>query len=266
MEPLFSVILPTRNRAYVLWKAIESVTAQTESRWELVVVDDGSTDCTLRLLEEFRDTRIRVINISHQGAPAARNRGVETSHAPFVAYLDSDNTWHPNFLETMREAIEEHSDCVLWYCGQNYTAWERTAQGEWFLISEEAEPGKQYSAEEVWQLNGADTNCMVHRRHIFEEVCGWDEECRWGEDWDLFLRVFLRWPDKVKWVPHILVEYRQVFGTGADGVCGEARENLGEEIRGRRYLLHKWRHDPRFNAGRSLNKQAGDLKLMRAGV
>jgi len=58
MEPLFSVVIPTYNRAYVLWKAIESVQAQTESRWEIIVVNDGSNDCTLRLLEEFQDTRI----------------------------------------------------------------------------------------------------------------------------------------------------------------------------------------------------------------
>ncbi len=264
MEPLFSVVIPTYNRAYVLWKAIASVTAQTEPRWEIVVVNDGSTDCTLRMLEEFRDARIRVVNIPHQGAPAARNRGVENSHAPFIAYLDSDNAWHTGFLETMREAIEHDDDCVLWYCGQNDVCWERTADGQWFLISESAEPRKQYSSEEVWRLNGADTSCMVHRREIFEEVGGWDEECFWGEDWDFFLRIFLRYPDGVKWIPRIMVEYRQVFGTGADGICGEARENLDAEIRGRRYLLHKWNHDPRFAADRSLNKQAEDLKLMRA--
>ena len=57
MNPLFSIILPTYNRAYVLWKAIQSIFAQTEPRWELIVVNDGSTDCTLRLLEELRDPR-----------------------------------------------------------------------------------------------------------------------------------------------------------------------------------------------------------------
>jgi glycosyltransferase involved in cell wall biosynthesis len=266
VTPLFSVIIPTYNRAYVLWKAIQSVTMQKESRWEIIVVNDGSTDCTLRLLEELRDPRIRVITVPHQGAPAARNRGLEIAQAPFIAYLDSDNTWHADFLKIMREAIERDEEFVLWYCGQNYSVWERTEDGRWFLISQEAEPGKQYASEEIWRLKGADTNCMVHRRSILEKVGGWDELCRWGEDWDLFLRVFLHYPERVKWIPHILVEYRQVFGAGADGVCAEARENRDAEIRGREYLLKKWGRHPDFSAASSLSKQADDLLLMRAKV
>lgn len=264
MSPLFSVIIPTYNRAYVLWRAIESVMAQTESRWEIIVVNDGSTDCTLRLLEEFHDARIRVITVANRGASAARNRGLKLARAPFIAYLDSDNTWHADFIETMHRVIRQNEDDVLWYCGQNYTVWERTEDGRWFLLSREAGPGKQYTSEEIWRLKGADTNCMVHRREILDEVGGWDERCRWGEDWDLFLRVHLRHPDKIKWVPHILVEYRQVFGAGADGVCAEAREDGEEEIKYRRYLLQKWGHHPDFAAADKLGKKVGDLLRMRA--
>lgn len=264
MKPLFSIIIPTYNRAYVLWKAVQSVAAQTESRWEIIVVNDGSTDCTLRLLEEFRDERIRVLTVEHRGASAARNRGLQLAQAEFIAYLDSDNTWHPRFLEIMLAAIRQDETRVLWYCGQNYTVWERTQSGEWLLISQTAEPGKQFSAEEIWRMKGADTNSIVHRREILETVGGWDEKCYWGEDWDFFLRVFLAFPEKIKWIPHILVEYRQIFGAGADGVCGEARENVGAEIEGRRYLLEKWRHQPDFAAHESLIKRAEDLKLMRA--
>jgi glycosyltransferase involved in cell wall biosynthesis len=264
MHPMFSVIIPTHNRAYVLWKAIQSVLAQTESRYEVIVVNDGSTDCTLRLLEEFSDARIRVFTTPNRGASAARNYGVKLAQSTFVAYLDSDNTWHPNFLETMRQAIEQKDDDVLWHCGQNYTCWERTTNGQWLLISEQSVPGKQYTAEEIWRLKGADTNCLVHRREILEAVGGWDEQCRWGEDWDLFLRVSLSFPDKIRWVPQILVEYRQVFGAGADGVCAEARERVEEEIKLRRYLLEKWKHHPEFAAFKSLEKKAEDLLLMRA--
>ena len=266
MKPMFSIIIPTYNRAYVLWKAVQSVIAQTESRWELIIVNDGSTDCTLRLLEEFSDARIRVFTTWNQGASAARNYGVRLAQSPFVAYLDSDNIWHQNFLETVREAMEQNDDYVLWYCGQNYICYERNINGEWFFISQKAEPGKQYAADEIWQLKGADTNCMVHRREILEAVGGWDEQCYWGEDWDLFLRVFLAYPDGIKWIPHILVEYRQVFGAGADGVCAEARENVEEEIKLRRYLLQKWKHHPDFTAFKSLEKKAENLLLMRAKI
>lgn len=238
--------------------------AQTESRWEIIVVNDGSTDCTLRLLEEFHDQRIRAITISNQGPSAARNRGLEIAQAPYIAYLDSDNTWHSDFLETMHESIRQNSDAVLWYCGQNSTFWERSEDGKWALISERVTPGKQYVLQEVWQLQGADTSCIAHRRSIIDKVGGWDEQCRWIEDWDLFLRVFLAYPDGVKCVPEILVEYRQVFGAGADGLCAEARENRDEEIRCRQYLLQKWNHHPDFAAADRLSKKADDLLLMRA--
>lgn len=264
LDPIFSIIIPTYNRAYVLWKAIESVLAQTEPRWEIIVVNDGSTDCTLRLLEEFQDERIRTLSVSNLGPSSARNRGVKLAQAPYVAYLDSDNTWHADFLEVMHGAIRQHGDGVLWYCGQNSTIWERTGDGKWTLIAQQAEPRQQFTSQEVWRLQGADTNCIVHRREILEAVGGWDEECHWIEDWDLFLRVFLKYPERVKWVPHILVEYRQVFGTGADGICGEARENRDAEIRARRYLLKKWGHHPCFDAAAKLSVQADDLMLVRA--
>lgn len=78
------------------------------------------------------------------------------------------------------------------------------------------------------------------------------------------LRVFLKFLDQIRWVPQILVEYRQAFGAGADGVCGEARENVEAEIRGRRYLLRKWKHHPDFAGFKSLVKRADDLPAMRA--
>lgn len=266
MKPIFSVIMPTYNRAYVLWRAVQSVIAQTEPSWELIIVDDGSTDCTLRLLEEFQDKRICTVTTPNQGPSAARNRGVEIAQAKYIAYLDSDNAWHPNFLEVVFQAIQENNDFVLWYCGQNTTVWERTKDGKWFLISRTTEPRKQYGLKEVWQLKGADTSCIVHRRGILDEVGGWDEQCHWIEDWDVFLRVFLAFPNKVKWIPKILVEYRQIFGKGADGLCAEAREDINGEIKNRRYLLQKWGHHPDFAAFDKLSKKADDLLLMRAKV
>src|SRR4051812_7611100 len=110
LMPFFSIIIPTYNRAYVLWRAIQSVLAQSETRWELLIVDDGSTDDTRRLVEEFRDARIRMVVTENRGPSAARNLGARLSDAPYLAYLDSDNTWHPEFLSRMLHAIQSHPD------------------------------------------------------------------------------------------------------------------------------------------------------------
>ncbi len=248
MMPIFSIILPTYNRAYVLWRAILSVLAQTEERWELIVVDDGSTDATPLLLEEFRDPRIRVLTTENRGPSAARNLGARHTNAPYLAYLDSDNIWHREFLSTMREAIESHPNKVLWYCGQHTEMWRRSQDGSWTLESDEDEPRAQYSVADVLELKGADTNCIVHARSVLAEIGGWDEDCFWLEDWDFFARTILRFPEGVHWIPKILVEYRQVHGYETDGMCARIVRNPERNRDAWRYLIEKWRHQPGFEA------------------
>lgn len=248
MTPLFSIVLPTYNRAYVLWRAIQSVLAQSEFRWELIVVDDGSTDDTSRLLEEFRDSRIRSIKTVNNGPSAARNIGGHLAIAPYLAYLDSDNTWHPDFLATMLYSIESNRSGVLWYCGQNTNYWRRTNNGSWTLEKLAAEPRAQYSVAEVMQLKGADTNCIVHTRPLLAEIGGWDEQCRWLEDWDFLARAVLRYPNGVHWVAMILVEYRQIHGEGVDGICATTVQKPDNNRAGWQYIIDKWSFYSGFKA------------------
>ncbi len=248
METLFSIILPTYNRAYVLWRAIQSVLVQTEVRWELIVVDDGSTDDTLRLLEEFRDPRIRKFTLNHQGVSAARNFGVRRAISPYVAYLDSDNVWHADFLSTMLVHINLHRDGLLWYCGQNTTIWKRSVDGEWLFDKAQVDTRAQYRLDEVLQLQGADANCMVHPRGLFDEIGGWDEACAFLEDWDLFARCKTQHPERVWWVPKVLVEYRQVYGENVDGLCATAMQDPDMKHAQWKYLVDKWRGQAGFEA------------------
>ena len=99
-EPLVSVVMATWNRAPIIRRAIESVMAQSLPDWELIVVDDGSDDDTLLVLEGLarRDSRIRVLPLPHGGVCRARNHGLAAARGRWVAFLDSDNTWEPPFL------------------------------------------------------------------------------------------------------------------------------------------------------------------------
>ena len=248
MDPLFSIILPTYNRAYVLWRAIASVLTQTEVRWELIVVDDGSTDDTHRLLEEFHDVRIRVFILSNRGPAAARNHGARQARAPYLAYIDSDNWWHPEYLATMLRAIQQQPEGVLWYCGQHTTIWRREPTGIWTLEAMTIDTRAQYDIAAVLQLKGADTNCIVHTRQVLEAVGGWDESCFFLEDWDFFARCFLRHPTQVYWVPKVLVEYRQVYGAEVDGVCATTIQDKAKKRARWEYLVNKWQSQPGFEA------------------
>ena len=246
MPPLFSIILPTYNRAYVLWRAVQSALAQSEARWELLVVDDGSTDDTRRLLEEFHDPRIRVVTTANRGPSAARNLGWRLTHAPYLAYLDSDNTWHPQFLSTMLDAIRRDPAKVLWYCGQHTKMWRRGESGVWTVEREQDDLRAQYTVDDALQLKSPDTNCLVHTRPVLAEVGGWDEECRWLEDWDFFTRCLIRYPEGVCWIPQVLVEYRQIYGPGVDGLCATTVQDPQRKRAGWQYIVAKWQYHPGF--------------------
>jgi glycosyltransferase involved in cell wall biosynthesis len=256
--------MPTYNRAYVIWKAIQSIIDQTLTAWELIVVNDGSTDCTLRLLEEFHEPRIRILTTANRGPSAARNAGLTIAQAPYIAYLDSDNICSPAFLETMHRAIQQTPHSVLWHCGYHMTTWERTRTGEWFIVSRGSYPGVTCTAEQLWRLKGVDTNRMVHRRMLAAEIGGWDEACGWLEDWDFFVRVYLRYPGQIESIPDMLIDYRQVYGTGADGICAQARENRYAEVAARQYLLRKWSDHPNFAAHQQLSRQVDSMQQIRA--
>lgn len=212
-EPLrFSIILPTYNRAFELWRVIQSVLAQTEKRSELIVVDSGSTDKTYKLLEEFQNPQLRPVVTENRRPAAARNLGARLASAPSVAYLDSDNTWQPKSLSTMLKAIESQPTNVLWYCAQHTRMWRRGTDRSWKIEQDLDYLRAQYTADDALQLKSRDTSCMVHRREVLTEVSGWDEQCQWLEDWNFFTRCLLRYPEGVQWIPTVLVEDRKVSG------------------------------------------------------
>src|SRR5688572_7397445 len=88
-----SIIMPTFNRAHIITDAIKSVLNQTDPNWELLVMDDGSSDNTRQVIESLNDDRIRYVFQENSGAAAARNRGLSLARGEWVAYLDSDNTF-----------------------------------------------------------------------------------------------------------------------------------------------------------------------------
>ncbi len=104
--PYFSIILPTYNRAYLLPKAIESVLQQTYSDWELIIVDDGSTDNTNELVASYNDKRIRYIYQKNQERSAARNNGINKALGKYICFLDSDDYFLKEKLKNFHDFIE----------------------------------------------------------------------------------------------------------------------------------------------------------------
>ena len=191
--PKVSIIMPTRDRAAVLPKAIQSVVDQDYENWELLVVDDGSTDDTAAVVAGFSDPRIRYIAGTGEGAANARNIGLAEASGAFYAYLDSDNQWLPRHLRTM-VAFLLLNDLDLAYAAMR-------------LESEDAVRfrGRSFNYRDLLQLNYIDLNAIVHRRALTEAHGGFDVSLRRMMDWDLVLRYAKE--ARVEYAPFVGVIY-----------------------------------------------------------
>lgn len=188
--PLISVVLPTRNRAALLPAAIESVLAQTYHAWELLIVDDGSTDDTPAVIRHFRDDpRIQAFRATGAGVAAARNLALANAKGALIAYLDSDNSWSPEFLEIAAAHLLDRDLDLVYAAIEADDGWRRRYVGA------------EYEFDALARRNYIDINVVLHRRALYERRGGCDEELRRMSDWDLILRYCRE--SKVAYAPFI---------------------------------------------------------------
>ncbi len=178
--PLFSVVIPTLDRADVITRALESVRAQTEQNFEIIVVDDGSSDDTAQVVAALDDERILYVRQEHLGVTAARNTGVRTSRAPWVTFVDSDDEVESTWLETFREAFEKESADIV--CVGLKTLYDGKEEGSGRLPKDLGPP---YYHQRGLFLTGT----FALKREIFEAVGGYTESLRCAENTDLALKL-----------------------------------------------------------------------------
>jgi hypothetical protein len=179
-QPLVSIVMPLWNRASVVRAAVESVQAQGHQDWELIVVDDGSTDDSLAVVTGMAafDKRIVVVEGQHHGVSAARNNGLARARGRYVAFLDTDNQWRPDYLHVMLTELEAHPD---W--GMAHAGLQASKDGEEYYRAFEG------THRHLLVANHVDLNVLVVRRELVEAVGGFDESLRRGVDYDLVLRL-----------------------------------------------------------------------------
>jgi glycosyltransferase involved in cell wall biosynthesis len=206
-SPAVSVVIPTFNRAGFLRQAIDSVRAQSFPDWELVVVDDGSTDDTQALLADVAGPRLRVARREPSGAAAApRNLGIEMARGRWVAFLDSDDRWLAAKLETQLGWLARHPSC-RW----SYTSYRLTGAGGREIPKPAGPPWEAFSG---WILEplmttraSVQTSTVCAERSLLVAAGGFDESLRFVEDYDLWFRLARRSP--VAAVPEVLTEVRE---------------------------------------------------------
>lgn len=211
-KPQISVITSTYNHGYVIWKAIQSVIEQTYPYFELLIVDDASSDDTEKVVKEFSDPRLRYFRLPKNIGPAgAKNYGLKKAKGKYIAYLDADNTWYPEFLETMVKALEKNNDKVLVFCKKNYRLTLVEEDGQEVRVRDEFTGHKKYfDLKRLWHRRiMIDTNSMCHRREEIIKLGGWDQDIRFWEDWELTLRISKKYPKGFMYINRALLDYEQ---------------------------------------------------------
>lgn len=183
--PLVSVIIPAFNRADTIIRALRSVFAQDGATFEVIVVDDGSTDGTGDVAEALADPRVRVVRQANAGVSAARNRGIAEAQGDLIAFLDSDDEWLPGKLAAQVSLLHAGSPCL----GMVYSGFESVAADGTCSAHRARHRGWIYRdllARNV--VTGCGTTVMF-RRDALEMVGGFDPALPCNEDYDLVLRV-----------------------------------------------------------------------------
>ena len=196
---MFSVIIPVFNGAKFIDNAIESVLKQTYSDWEIIIVNDGSTDNTSKVLNNYEgNDKIRVIHQDNAGVSVARNNGVGVSKGEYITFLDADDVWHNNHLEVMAKLIEKYPDAGL------FGTFTRTelVNGE-VIEKSKFFDGKgedvytndffsEYYNDKAAKMFTVITTCVS--KAAFDKAGGFPVGCKIGEDLELSLVVAAYYP------------------------------------------------------------------------
>ena len=186
---MVSVIIPTFNRSHDLGRAIQSVVDQTFFDWELIVVDDGSSDDTPSVVRQFSDERIRFVQQQRAGVSSARNRGIGLTERPWVAFLDSDDYWQPTKLKRQLDSLAHRPDFGVCYTNEI-----------WIRRGRRVNQRKKHRKRGGWIYEHCLPLCIISpssvllRRRLLERDGGFDESFPVCEDYELWLRLTARHP------------------------------------------------------------------------
>ncbi len=194
--PLVSVVVPAYNYGAYVGAAIESLRAQTLARWECVVVDDGSTDDTAAVVEEFarRDARVRLARQQNRRQAAARNNGLGRTSAPFVQFLDADDLIEPRKLEQQAAYLDAHPEVDIVYGDARFFPTETPDVRLYTMYGEDRpwQPGLSGAGREMLlpllRHNSVMIGSVLARRSLLERVGPFDETLPAIEDWEYWLR------------------------------------------------------------------------------
>ena len=207
--PLVTVVIPTYNRHDLVVQTIASVLGQTYENFEILVVDDGSTDNTSEVIEAISDGRVRYIRRENAGFPAApRNTGIQQAQGKYIAFLDSDDLWLPEKLQCQIDVMESRAHVNLVYCQAVPFYGSTDVLGDPWPDPKVASSGRVFESLAV-SNNFMPCLTVMIRRSVLDQTGLFDEDpgLKGAEDFDLWLRI--AYLSEVYFIPQVLALYRE---------------------------------------------------------
>lgn len=161
-----SVVIPTYNRQNTIERCLDSVLNQTFPAYEIIVVDDGSNDRTLEIINQKYGKQVKIIKQNHKGAQAARNAGIKSATGEYIAFLDSDDEWVPNKLELQAQVLMKNPNAVV--CGNGYIQTEWKEKVPKVYIKSHGKKTNTHS-KKIMRLNGKSGN--VYKQILNQSFC-----------------------------------------------------------------------------------------------
>lgn len=238
MDNLISIITPTYNRGYIIRNPIDSILKQTYPNWELLIVDDGSTDNTEKTIKNYKDKRIKYIKQSKKGQAAARNKGLEMAQGKWITYLDSDNEFLPNYLAIMTKTFKKHKKILYILPKANRTLELYKGKKLIKAIDDSIDFPVSLTVKDIFLRKlHFDLNGFIHSVKIRNEGIKFDENIPAMEDWDFVMKIGEKYPKSFLYLPIILYNYHQRYG--GDGVVSNTSYKQWADIFEYIYQKHK---------------------------
>lgn len=198
---LVSVIIPTYNRADYLRDAVESALAQTFRNFEILIVDDGSTDCTSEVAASYRG-KARYLTQQNSGPAAARNNGIRNAAGRYIAFLDSDDVWLPEMLSRQISMFQANPTAGLAATGYRLMDAEQQISDAIIMDRKELEAARKGDHYK----NFFATSGVMVKKECFQSVGLFNENLDFAEDWDMWLRILQHYG--FVYLPEVLMHYR----------------------------------------------------------
>lgn len=202
--PYFSIIIPVYNKERFVAKTLKSALSQAFTDFEIIIINDGSTDQSEARILEFKDSRIQYYPKKNEGVSTARNFGIEKSTGEYICFLDSDDYWYPDFLKTMHWYTLEIEEQKVFASAIEIQTKNKLVKAQYSIIS-------NYDFEIVDFFKASQKECVLWtsstclHKSVFEKTGIFDTKIKKGEDTELWIRIGLQFP--IVFIHKILARY-----------------------------------------------------------